>query len=117
MCAAEALARTGPLPGQTGVVVAAGGRCLAAELFDRPETLQAYWRQIVTGYVHDLPAHDAAPPSVSRALRFVGRVQRAQHTAVAGVGLGTEHHWSSDRVIAHGLEWDDELVHLSVLAV
>lgn len=117
MRAADELARAGPLPGQTGVVVAAGGRCLAAELFDRPETLQAYWRQIVTSYALDLPTHDAAPPSVSRALRFLRRVRRAEHTAVPGIGLGTEHHWSSDRVIAHGLECDDALVHLSVLAV
>jgi hypothetical protein len=110
------LAGRGPLPGQTGVVVAAGGRCLAADLFDVPGTLAEYWRQIVTSHAFDLPSDGGEVPSIDRALRFVRRVRHARRTNARGVGLGTEHHYESDRIVANALQWDGSLVHLSVLA-
>lgn len=113
--AVSELAELGPLPTQTGVVVAAGGRCLAADLFDRPDTLTTYWREIVMSHAFDLPSQAADAPSLDRALRFVRRVMHAEHIAIPGVGIGTEHHWASDRIVANGIEWDRSLVHLSVV--
>ena len=72
-----------PLPGQSGVVVAAGGRCITADLFDNAETLAAYSCQIVTSHTFDLPTKTAKPPSIDRALRFVHRIYRAEHAESA----------------------------------
>ncbi len=114
--AIEELARLGPLPGQAGVVVAAGGRCLTADLFDRPETLAVYWGEIVRSHMLDRPDGKAPRPSLGTALRFVRRLQHAEQTETDGVGLGREHHYRDKRVIAQGLEHDGALVHLSVVA-
>jgi len=114
--AIEALVRLGPLPGQAGVVVAAGGRCLTADLFDRPETLAVYWGEILRSHLLDCPDRIAARPSLGTALRFVRRLKNAEQTESQGVGLGRERHYRDKRVVAQGLEHDDALVHLSVVA-
>ena len=106
-----------PLPLQTGVVVAIGDRCVSAELFDRPETLATFWDEIVSAVALDVPARiDGARPSISRALRFLRRVKRAEVETTPGVGLGTEYRFRSERVAAQGLAVDDRLVCLSVVA-
>ena len=43
------LSRTRPGPGQKGVLAAVGGGW-SLDLFDRPETLAAAWRQLVGSY-------------------------------------------------------------------
>ena len=106
-----------PLPMQTGVIVAIGDRCVSAELFDRPETLAAFWDEIVASIALDVPKRiDGPRPSVSRALRFLRRVLRAEVESTPGVGLGTEYRFRSERIAAQGLAVDDRLVCLSVLA-
>ncbi|MEY3361325.1 MAG: hypothetical protein RL531_1044 [Actinomycetota bacterium] len=106
-----------PLPMQTGVIVAIGDRCVSAELFDRPETLAAFWDEILASIALDVPKRiDGSRPSVSRALRFLRRVLRAEIESTPGVGLGTEYRFRSDRIAAQGLAVDDRLVCLSVLA-
>ena len=106
-----------PLPLQTGIVVAIGNRCVSAELFDRPETLATFWDEIVASIALDVPERiDGSRPSVSRALRFVRRVLRAEVETAPGVGLGTEYRFRSERVAAQGLAVDDRLVCLSVIA-
>ncbi len=106
-----------PLPMQTGVIVAIGERCVSAELFDRPETLAAFWDEIISSIALDVPKRiDGPRPSVSRALRFLRRVLRAEVESTPGVGLGTEYRFRSGRIAAQGLAVDDRLVCLSVLA-
>jgi hypothetical protein len=112
----EELVAVGPLPDQAGVVVAAGGRCLTAELFDCHETLTAYWPTIVLASALDMPSKRAPRPSIADALRFVRRVARAQETSNPGVSLGRERHFIDAKVVAQALEYDGSLVHLSVLA-
>jgi hypothetical protein len=114
--AIEELIALGPLPEQAGVVVAAGGRCLTAELFDRPDTLGAYWSTIVRASLLDIPTSRARRPSIAEALRFVRRAAKAHETSSPGVSLGRELHLSDTKVVAQALEHDDTLVHLSVLA-
>ena len=100
-----------------GVIVAIGDRCVSAELFDRPETLAAFWDEIIASIALDVPKRiDGPRPSVSRALRFLRRVLRAEVESTPGVGLGTEYRFRSERIAAQGLAVDDRLVCLSVLA-
>ena len=116
MAVVDELVALGPLPEQCGVVVAAGGRCLTAELFDRPDTLTAYWPTIVRANLLDIPTKSASRPSLGDALRFVRRVANLDATTSPGVSLGTEHHFTDTKVVAQALEHDNSLVHLSVVA-
>lgn len=106
-----------PLPLQTGLVVAIGGRCVSAEVFDRPETLAGYWDEILAAIALDVPARvDGRRPSIAAALRFVRRVLKADVERAPGVGLGTEYRFTSDRIAAQALAVEDRLVCLSVIA-
>jgi hypothetical protein len=116
MSVVEELVALGPLREQTGVVVAAGGRCLMAELFDRSDTLAAYWPTIVCASMLDMPTTRLRRPSIGEALRFVRRVAKAQATSNPGVSLGNERHFVDTKVVAQALEHSGTLVHLSVLA-
>jgi hypothetical protein len=116
MAVVDELVALGPLPEQCGVVVGAGGRCLTAELFDRPDTLTAYWPTIVRANVLDIPTRAAERPSLGDALRFVRGVANLDATSSPGVSLGTERHFTDSNVVAQALEHDDSLVHLSILA-
>lgn len=106
-----------PLPLQNGLVIAIGGRCVSAEVFDRPETLAGYWDEIVAAIALDVPERiDGRRPSIASALRFVRRVLKADVEHTPGVGLGTEYRFSSDRIAGQALTVDDRLVCLSVIA-
>ena len=65
-----------PLPLQTGLVVAIGGRCVSAEVFDRPETLAGYWDEILAAIALDAPATRKACSTRARASASVKRVIR-----------------------------------------
>ena len=106
-----------PEPGQVGVVALIGGEPVAVDLFDKPETLEAYWEAIVSGYALDgLDAPQApADPSLIRA--FIEDLDAAVEEPVRAVGLGEEFHFESDRVAGAALLWDDALVHLSAYSL
>jgi hypothetical protein len=114
--ATRELADLGPLPGQIGVVVARGQRVLGAELFATHELLESYWRAVIGSYMVDIGRPSRSYPSATRALRFLDRISRSETTDTRGVGLGEEHHVRSDRVVAHALSWDGDLVHLAGFA-
>ncbi len=106
-----------PLPGQTGVVIAIGGRIINAELFDRTETLDTYWDEVLAAIAFDVPSSiDGSRPSISRALRFVRQVLKAGGESNDGIGVGTEFRFNSSRVAAQGLTFENQLVCLSVIA-
>ena len=116
---AEALvADRRPEPGQTGVAAAVGGRLVAIDLFDRPETLEAYWDTIVGSYAvdavdADVTAADAATSDTVAAL--LDRLGELPVDQIEGVGLGQGIHLDDGDVRASGLLWDDALIHLGVL--
>lgn len=114
--AVNELIRLGPLPGQHGMVVASGGRILSADVFDKPETLAAYWSALLSSHRFDLPEGLVRRPTTGSALRFVRRLARHSGAGVPGVGLGVEHRITTDKAVGTGLVWDDHLVHLSAYA-
>ena len=103
---------TTPLPGQRGVVAAAGGRVLGFDLFDRPEVLEERWLAIVAGYAMD--ARATGERVRRRHVRsFLGGVARCPVTEAPGVGLGRTLHPLGDDLGALALEWNEVIVHLT----
>lgn len=113
--------RTGPLDGQRGVLAVAGGRILGLDLFDKPGTLDRYWKAIVGAYALDALMEDAstcAPTTLAEeAEAFLRDVLKAEGPLVSGVGQGDEIHLRGQRVVGHALVWDDAVVHLSAFPV
>ncbi len=112
----DELLAMGPLPDQSGVVVSLGGRIVGADIFDRAETLAAYWPAIVRSYVFDAGGEHAGRPSATRALQFLRMLAHQQVDQKPGVGIGTEFHLNSKRVHGQGLLLGEDLLHLSAQA-
>lgn len=115
--AAEELVAGGPLPGQCGVVVAHGGRVVAAEVLATPDLLAAQWRAMVRAHLLDAPDQVSGRPSASRALRFLRRLASGAATEAEGVGLGTERHVRTSRLVGQVLTWDSSVIHASGFAL
>ena len=115
--AAAELAELGPLQGQCGVVVAHGSRVVAAEVLATPELLAEQWAAMTRAHLLDAPLRVSGRPSASKALRFVRRLAQGASTEAAGVGLGTERHVCTSRLVGQILTWDDAVVHASAFAL
>ena len=103
-----------PAEGQRGVVVVAGDRVVSLDLFDKPETLTAYWDGLLAGYA--LEAVDAAPRpfTLTDAAAFVDRVLASPAARADGAALGEELHLGGDgRLSGSALVWDGAVVHLA----
>ena len=79
-----------PLPEQTGVVVTVGGRAVAFDGFDKPETLARLWPRLVRGYAMEALGEPERHAEREIAERFVAAIGSAKATAHDAVGLGTE---------------------------
>jgi len=115
--AATELIELGPLPGQCGVVVTHGSRVVAAEILATPELLAAQWAAMVRAHLLDAPAELHGRPSASRALRFILRLATSKATQAQGVGLGTERHIRTSRLVGQVLTWEDTMIHASAFAL
>jgi hypothetical protein len=115
--AIEDLVRRGPLAGQQGVVVAHGQRIVNAELFATHEALCANWEALMRGIVLDAPGDHNLRPSATAALKFLSRLSKAEIITKPGVGLGTEEHVRSTRLVGHSLSFEGALVHASAFAL
>ncbi len=107
-----------PYPqGARGVVAAINGRFAAADVFDKPETLEAVWPRLVTGYAVDaLSRPRKAPPAFSPAaaevlLEHVGEVECVMFP---GIGLGEDWRFEAEDIVGQALLVGGECVHLSV---
>jgi hypothetical protein len=106
---------TSPLPDQRGVLVAVGGVARNLDVFDKAETLAAYWDGLTAGYALDavgVPTTEA--PSVSAIEQLVVKLRAAQTTATPSAGLGRTSMLVGDGVVGHTLEWGGAHVHTSV---
>jgi len=110
-----------PEPGQTGVAAAIGGRLVAIDLFDRPETLEAYWDTVVAAYavdavdLIDIEGDQSTPVSAESITELLARIEALPVDEIEGVGLGQGIHLGDGELRASGLVWEDALVHLGVL--
>ncbi len=112
------LENLGPLPGQCGAVVAHGSRVVSAEVFATTAMLAQHWAALVRGLLLDAPdGKVVGRPSATRALRFLHRVAKSTSTVTAGVGLGSEHHIRTSRLVAQALVVDEVIVHATAFAL
>lgn len=113
-------ARVRPQPGQTGVAAVIDGRIAAVDLFDRPETLAAYWDGVVTGYAVDALGAPATAAMTDAEVRdtfadLVDRLLAAPAVEAPGAGLGATVHVSDGDLQASLLVVDGAVVHLAAL--
>ena len=114
--AVDELVERGPVPGQTGVVVAVDGKVVAAELFGTPELLEARWAELVRSILLDARPDEGAEVTVAAAEEFLHGVATRDTVEAPGVGLGDELHVESEDLVAQALVWDSALVHASAFA-
>ena len=107
-----------PYPdGACGVVVAINGVFVAADIFDRPDTLGRIWPRLVTGYAMDAIGRDKDKPATFSAkgagmlLEHVGEIECIP---CPSVGVGKDWRFEAEDVIGQALVVDDVCVHLSV---
>ena len=113
---ARLVGRSRPLDGQRGVIAASRGRILGLDLFDKPGTLDRYWKALVSAYALDALLEET-PAMGNRlaadAAAFLEEVLAAKGDTVRGVGVGEEIHLRGTSAVGHALIWDDAIVHLS----
>jgi len=112
----ELVAR-GPLPGQSGIVVAHGRRIVAAEIFGGDDLLTAAWETLVRGYLLEARGEARGIPSATKALSFLNEVSRCVVAVNDAVGLGREYRIASGKIAGQALTLNDELVHASAFAL
>jgi hypothetical protein len=97
-----------------GVVALVEGRAECADLFDRPETLRAYWNRLVRSYA--LEALDSTPrkPSVNSAARLLRRPGGASLTPFASLGIGTDVRIVGNGVVGAALVHGQTVVHTGI---
>ena len=125
----EALERAFPYPdGATGAAIAIGGRLVALEVFDRPDTAEKLWRRLIEGAVRAHLDHrrmvevGATPeprhryPDREALGRMLGRVKQAQDGALESpaVGEGMDVRFATDRITGSALLREDKVVHAEV---
>lgn len=87
------------------------------ELFDDPVTFEAYWRSLVDGYALDAALstdEDTATPE--QAAAFLDATRRIPFESRPGVSLGDDVLAETDDLVATGIGWGGELLHLVCFA-
>lgn len=112
----EQLRAARPLPGQRGVVVAASGHPMLAEVCDHPDTLAQRWDALLSGLALDAATAAPAATPGHRVRTFVRRMGRAAPQPAAPIGIG----WSveardHDIVSLRGIADDTALLHAVAL--
>lgn len=106
---------TRPLPEQRGVAVAIGGALRAVDLFDRPSTLEAYWKPLTRGCALEaVGVAPVRPPGRRAVVAAFDSLRRSRTRRVPGVSLGEEVHAQGDGLSASALVWAGAVVHLAL---
>ena len=105
-----------PLPEQTGVIVTVGGRAVAFDGFDKPETLARLWPRLVRGYAMEALGEPERHTDREIAERFIAAIGSAKATAHDAVGLGTEVVLTDQSFVAGALVWEGSVVHVAAFA-
>lgn len=105
-------------PGQAGVVAAVGDRIVCADLFDRPETLEALWDRLVPSYAVEAMAGAVdGTVTAERAAGFVLEALHARMTAHPAVGRGTDLRLTGTSLVGAALEVEGAILHLALFRV
>ena len=104
-----------------GVIAAVNGKFAAADVFDRPETLERIWSRLITGYAMDAVALKSTEKGkASRSLTARGAQALLEHVGEIGcdvcpsVGLGKDWRFEAKDVVGQALVARKACVHLSV---
>ncbi|HEV8352923.1 MAG TPA: DUF6569 family protein [bacterium] len=101
--------------GQTGVVAAVGGRIMAADLFDRLETLKGLWDRLVSSYAIDaMTRREQGTVSADDAAAFFARINGATITEHAAVGMGTDVRATGDGLVGSALAAENAFIHVAL---
>lgn len=107
--------------GARGVMAAVNGKFAAADVFDRPETLECIWPRLITGYAMDAAAFKSAGRGkASRSFTARGARALLEHVGeidcdvCPSVGVGKDWRFEADDVVGQGLVAKRACVHLSV---
>lgn len=107
-----------PAASQRGVLALAGGRPLALDIFDRPDTLAFLWRGLVGSYAADAlvaPGGPGAGPGAAAGVDQVAALSGGVASTHAAVGLGEVVFVSAPGAVVSALVVGSSLVHLAVL--
>ena len=105
-----------PDAGQTGVIACIGGRPVALDAFDRPETLSKLWPRLLSGYALDVLGQKAVEVTKGAIDDFLARGASAETTSHEGLGLGMDVVLTAPDVIGNALAWESGVVHLALFA-
>ena len=100
-----------PSDAPAGVVVLLDGHAECADLFDRPETLRAYWSRLVRSYALEALDRKRSKPSMDAAQRLLRRPGAAHLTPFASIGLGTDIRIVGNGVVGAALVHGQTVVH------
>jgi hypothetical protein len=95
------------------VVACVGGRPVAVDAFDRPETLAAVWPRLVGGYATDALGVAPTEPAEEAVRRFLNGVAGGEATSHEGIGVGMQVIVTSGSAVATALTWEHAVVHLA----
>jgi hypothetical protein len=100
-----------------GVVVAIGGRLVAADIFEHPNVFARIWPRILRSYaLGALDVKKGVPPSVETAESFVSRPGGAPWSATSSVGMGEDVRWEDKDIVASALVWQERFLHATMFS-
>lgn len=105
-----------PEAGQTGVIACIGGRPVALDAFDRPETLSKLWPRLLSGYALDALGQKPTEVGKEAIDEFLVRGAAAETTSHEGLGLGMDVVLTAPNVVGNALAWESGVVHLALFA-
>ena len=101
-----------PRTGQTGGICTIDGKVVGMDLFDRPETLEHYFRGIIAGHALDALDNTPGNNSIETIEEFLAHVDASSRETGGGVGLGEEIVFRGD-ISGVGLTFEGALVHVA----
>ncbi|HWC14119.1 MAG TPA: DUF6569 family protein [Actinomycetota bacterium] len=105
-----------PEVGQTGVIACIGGRPVALDAFDSPETLSKLWPRLLSGYALDAVGNPADKVEETAVAGFLSRAAQAESTSHEGLGVGMDVVLTAPDVVGNALTWEEGVVHLALFA-